>query len=84
MTRRRFIRSLAGIAALVTGHATAQQTQRLPRIALVFGSVPVNEMVGADPIHPYARAFVHALRDLGLVDGRDIVLVRRSSEGYPG
>src|SRR5215831_466904 len=83
MTRRRFIQSLAIIAALVIGHATAQQTRRLPRIALVFGSVPLNEMVGADPIHPYARAFVHTLRDLGLVDGRDIVLVRRSSEGYP-
>jgi putative ABC transport system substrate-binding protein len=82
-TRRRFIRSLAIIAALAAVCATGQQTKRLPRVALVFGSVPANEMTGADPIHPYARAFVHALRDLGLVDGRDIVLVLRSSEGYP-
>jgi putative ABC transport system substrate-binding protein len=75
--------SVAIVAALATGRATGQQTQRLPRVALVFGSVPAKEMTGADPVHPYAGAFVRGLRDLGLVDGRDIVLVRLSSEGYP-
>jgi putative ABC transport system substrate-binding protein len=81
-TRRRLIRAVAIVAALATVRATGQQAHRLPRVALVFGSVPLKEMTGSDPVHPYARAFVHGLRDLGLVDGRDIVLVLRSSEGY--
>ena len=37
-------------------------------------------MVGPDPIHPFARAFVHALRDLGYVEGRNLVLEHRSAE----
>src|SRR5262249_1646774 len=43
----------------------------------------VAEMAGANPVHPYARAVVHGLRDLGLVEGRDIVIERRSAEGHP-
>ena len=38
-------------------------------------------MAGPDPAHPFVRAFVHSLRDLGLIEGRDIVIVRRSAEG---
>jgi putative ABC transport system substrate-binding protein len=81
--RRSFIRVVATITAVASLRVIGQQNQRLPRVALVFGSVPAAEMAGADPVHPYARAFIHALRDLGLVDGRNIVLVRRSSEGHP-
>src|SRR6516225_5434874 len=33
------------------------------------------------PIHPYARVFVHALRDLGYVENRNLILERRSAEG---
>lgn len=46
-------------------------------------SIPGAEIVGADPIYPYARIFVRTLRDLGLVDGRNIVIERRSAEGRP-
>ena len=45
--------------------------------------VPRAELVGADPIDRGARAFVHGLRDLGWVDGRDIVIESRSAEGHP-
>jgi putative ABC transport system substrate-binding protein len=38
-------------------------------------------MAGADPSHPLAREFVHALRDAGLVEGRNIIIERRSAEG---
>ena len=37
--------------------------------------------IGPDPIDPFLRAFVHGLRDLGLVDGGNIVIERRSTEG---
>ena len=81
ITRRLLIRRVASCAALAVIGARAQQTNRLPRVALVFSAIPVAEIGGADPIDPFARAFVHALRDLGLVDGRNIVIVRRSAEG---
>jgi hypothetical protein len=31
--------------------------------------------------HRLSRAFVHGLRELGLVDGRNIIIERRSAEG---
>jgi putative ABC transport system substrate-binding protein len=38
-------------------------------------------MAGSDPINRYARVFVHTLRDLGYMEGRNLVLERRSAEG---
>jgi putative tryptophan/tyrosine transport system substrate-binding protein len=61
--------------------ASAQQPTRLPRVALVYSVVPVADMQGADPVNPSALAFMHALRDIGLVDGRNIVVERWSAEG---
>jgi putative ABC transport system substrate-binding protein len=61
--------------------AEAQPAGRVPHIALVFESIPVAQMLGPDPIQPHARAFVHALRALGYVEGRNIVIERRSAEG---
>src|SRR5262249_5811091 len=46
-----------------------------------FTTSPVSVMVGSDPINPVARALVHGLRDLGYVEGRNLVLERRSAEG---
>jgi putative ABC transport system substrate-binding protein len=63
--------------------ATAQRAERLPRIAIVFNNIPLAEMVGPDPVEPNARAIVHGLRDLGWVEGRNIVIERRSDEGRP-
>jgi putative ABC transport system substrate-binding protein len=40
-------------------------------------------MAGPDPISLVARAFVYAMRDLGWVDGRSIVIEHRSAEGQP-
>ena len=79
--RREFIGSVAACVALTSLRSTGQQTNRLPRVALVFGSIPASEMAGAEPAHPYPRAFVHALRDLGLVEGRNVIIERRSAEG---
>jgi putative ABC transport system substrate-binding protein len=53
------------------------------RIGLVFNNTPVAEMTGADPIDRNARAFVHGLRDLGLAEGRDVIIERRSALGRP-
>jgi putative ABC transport system substrate-binding protein len=80
-TRRWFIGSTVSSAVLPVGTPLAQPRRRLPRVAVVHMAIPAAEIVGNDPISPYTRTFVHALRDLGLVDGRDIVIERRSAEG---
>jgi putative ABC transport system substrate-binding protein len=40
-------------------------------------------MVRAEPVHPLVRAFVHGLRDLGWVQGRNLTIEARSAEGHP-
>ena len=52
-------------------------------VGLVFAVTPVSGMAGPDPTEPPARAFIHALRDLGWVDGQTVVVERRSAEGEP-
>jgi putative ABC transport system substrate-binding protein len=38
-------------------------------------------MTGPDPVEPIARGFVHGLSHLGWIEGRNIVIERRSAEG---
>ena len=82
MTTRRqiLLGSLVIGATLASARAVGQQSRRLPRIALV-ASFSVAAAMGPDPKDPYVRAFVHGLRDLGLVDGRNIIVDRHSIEG---
>ena len=80
-TRRSFVFSIAVYAALISTRAAGQKPNRLPRVALVFGGAPLSEMSGDDPANAYARAFLHGLRDVGLVDRHNIIIVRRSAEG---
>jgi len=61
--------------------AAAQQAGKVYRVALVFTASPVSEMAGPDPRHPLARAFLHALRALGYVEGQNLIFERRSAEG---
>jgi putative tryptophan/tyrosine transport system substrate-binding protein len=78
MRRREFI-ALMGASATWPFAAEAQLKVR--RVALVFTTAPVAEMAGPEPVNPYARAFVHALRALGYVEGQNLILYRRSAEG---
>jgi putative ABC transport system substrate-binding protein len=77
MDRRMFIGTAAVGALMLSSRANAQRGEKLPRVALVANNVPVAEMA-ADL---NARAFMHGLRDLALVEGRNIVIERRSAEG---
>jgi putative tryptophan/tyrosine transport system substrate-binding protein len=79
--RRTFITLLGGAAAAWPLAAHAQQVGRSNRVALVFTTSPVSEMVGFDPIHPLARSFVQGLHALGYVQGQNLVLEPRSAEG---
>src|SRR6516165_2037852 len=82
MRRREFIKTALGSVAswpLATGAAEAEL--KVHRVALVFTTVPVAEMAGPDPVNPYPRVFVRALRALGYVEGQNLILYRRSAEG---
>lgn len=81
--RRRLIGMAAAYGLAVPSGATAQRTEELPRVAFVFNTAPLADMTGPEPVHPGARQFVHGLRELGYVEGRNIVIEYRSAEGRP-
>ena len=81
MRRRNFIGLLGAAATAWPQAVVAQQTSKVYRVGLVFTTAPLSEMVGPDPIIPGARAVVHGLRDLGYIEGKNLVLERRSAEG---
>jgi putative ABC transport system substrate-binding protein len=81
MNRRSFLVFLGGFAAV--GSAMAQPSRRPPVVALVLGVAPLGGMIGADPQISFVRTFVHGLRDLGWIDGRTVIIERRSAEGAP-
>ena len=77
---------LAGAGAMVLASPLAGEAQpagKVRVVTLILGTGPVSRMEGSDPASPYFRAFVHRLRDLGWIEGRNLTLDRRSAEGYP-
>ena len=61
--------------------ASAQQPRRIPRVAWIATTSPVSELAGPNPVNPVAKAFVRGLRDLGYIDGTNIIIEWRSAEG---
>ncbi len=80
-TRRRFIGTLALGFLTAPLAAEAQQAAKVYRVGLLFGVSPVSVMAGPEPVNPAARAFVQGMRALGYVEGRNLILERRSVEG---
>src|SRR5215471_596131 len=56
--------------------AEAQQPTKIPRIGLLIASSP-------SPASPRIEAFRQGLRDLGYVEGKDIIIEYRYGEGKP-
>ena len=83
MLDRRALLALTASAAAVAFCARAQQAGRLPVVGFVLGATPVAEMTGSDPASPVTRAFLHGLRDLGWVEGKTVMIERRSVESDP-
>jgi putative ABC transport system substrate-binding protein len=61
--------------------AGAQQAGRVPRVGILVTTSPVGEITGPEPRHPHIKAFLRALRDLGYVEGQNLITDRRSAEG---
>ena len=82
MNRRFFI---IGIGALFAAqlNANVQQAHKVRRVALIASTTPVAEMAGPEPLNPFTRAFLHELRVLGYIEGRNLIIERRSAEGRP-
>src|SRR5215471_4355966 len=79
MQRRSFIGLVAAWAVLGGRQAAAQRKSNLRRVAIVF-IAPATDVVGTDL---YFRQFVDGMREQGLVDGRNIIIERRSGERQP-
>src|SRR5438093_868586 len=73
MRRREFISLLGGAAVGWPVAANAQQAAKVARIGLLAGNFP------ASPHLP--EAFRQGLRDLGYVEGRNVVIEYRDAEG---
>ena len=83
MRRREFISLLGYGLAAGLPHGAKAQSSKVYRVGLALTTSPLSEMAGPDPDQPSVRAFVHALRDLGYVEGQNLILERRSAEGHP-
>jgi putative ABC transport system substrate-binding protein len=78
MKRREFITFLGGMAAMWLLTAQAQQAERQRRIGVLLG-LAENDPEGQARL----GAFLQTLRQLGWVDGRNIQIVRRFTDGDP-
>jgi putative tryptophan/tyrosine transport system substrate-binding protein len=81
MQRREFIAVIGGAAAVWPFAGHTQQPAKVHRVAFIAAASPISALVGADPISPAVRAFVQGLRDLGYIDGKNLILEMRSAEG---
>jgi ABC-type uncharacterized transport system substrate-binding protein len=80
IARRAFLGTLAS-GLLTAPLAAAQQPGKVYRIAVAHPSLSVADMTEAK--NPYFKAFFSELRRLGYVEGRNLVVERRSAEGSP-
>ncbi len=84
MLDRRTLIVLASGAAIALPRTTRPQpANKLPVVAYVAVAPPVAMLAGPEPSHPLARAFVHGMRDLGWIEGRNFVIERRSLNAQP-
>jgi putative tryptophan/tyrosine transport system substrate-binding protein len=74
-TRREFIGTLAGGLLTAPFAAGAQQAGKVARIGYLSTNLAANPHL--------TEAFLQGLRDLGYVEGRNIVIEYRSAEGKP-
>lgn len=82
MIDRRTFLVLGSSAGVVPRPAAAQQPPRLPVLGLVVASMSAIELArtgGPAPI----QAFMQGLQDHGWIEGRNLVIERRSAEGDP-
>jgi len=83
MRRRDFIAGVAVAAWQATALAQQPASSRLHRVGVVSPVVPVAEMIEDTDTTDLYPGFFGELRRLGFVEGRNLVVERRSAEGKP-
>jgi len=81
MKRRSAFFFFAALAFAFTCDVGAQPSAKVARVAFVDTTSPLSEIAGPVPLNPAPRGLVHGLRELGWVEGRNLILERRSAEG---
>jgi len=83
-TTRRVLGLAAAMAAVLAVCPPAlAQSGKVARVAFIATTGPLAEILGPLPANPAARGLVSGLREHGWVEGRNLVLERRSAEGNP-
>jgi ABC-type uncharacterized transport system substrate-binding protein len=78
--RRAVIFGIGAVSASQPYRASAE-SGKVFRVGLMITTAPTSQMAGMAPGIPPVRAFIQGLRDLGYVEGRNLILERRSAEG---
>ncbi len=84
MNRREFIALVGGAVIARSPVAAAQPSEKIYRVAVFATMTPASDVAGLDPINPPFRAFARTMRDLGYVEGQNLVLERWSQQTYVG
>jgi len=79
LRRRDFLVSYGGAVALLPMSAHSQQPRRAQRIAIIHPANPIADMMETGS--PLYRAFAEELRRLGYVEGKNLIVDRRSARG---
>ena len=82
MRRRGAFVCLAAVAALASAPGVfGQPSGKVAHVGFVATTSPLSEITGPAPLNPAPRGLVHGLRELGWVEGRNLILERRTAEG---
>lgn len=77
MKRREFLLAVPALSIALCAHA--QQSGKVYRVGFIITTSPVSEMEGE--AHPAVGGFLREMRKLGYVEGKNLILDRRSAEG---
>jgi hypothetical protein len=61
--------------------AEAQPMRKVPHVGIAFSGAPVSAMLGSAPSNPAMKGLLQGFRNLGYVDGQNVILEPRSAEG---
>lgn len=78
---KHLIAAALSVALLGVAGDTWPQQEGMRRVAYLATTSSLAELTGPDPVNPAFRAFVHRLRELGHVDGRNLSLDVRTLAG---
>src|SRR5262245_9080906 len=82
MKRREFIALVGGAMIARPPVAAAQSSGKVYRVAIFATGLLVSDIAGLDPINPPYRAFVRTMRELGYVEGQNLVVERWAQQAY--